>query len=166
MVTKQRNLPTGVLGNGEYAYEFATLISNWTTELTVFTNGKSTLTTSQASKLSQHNIKVREDEIQFLEHQNGHLQNIIFKNGNKIPIDAVYTRLNFEQHCTVPMSLGCELTEDGYIKINPSQKTSIKGVFACGDNATRIRTVANAIAMGTTTGIMVNRELTEELFLI
>jgi len=37
-------------------------------------------------------------------------------------------------------------------------------VFACGDNTTRMRTVANAVAMGTATGLMVNKELIEGEF--
>jgi len=57
-----------------------------------------------------------------------------------------------------------ELTEDGYIKIDTFQKTTVNGVYACGDNVTRMRTVANAVAMGTTTGMMVNREIVEEKF--
>ena len=42
-----RNEITGILGNGEYGFEFSGLISNWTKKLTLFTNGKSTLTTEQ-----------------------------------------------------------------------------------------------------------------------
>jgi thioredoxin reductase len=71
----------------------------------------------------------------------------------------VYANSPFEQHCPVPEVLGCELTEEGYIWIDASQKTSIDGIFACGDNVTRLRTVANAIAMGTATGMIVNKEI-------
>ena len=31
---------TGILGNGEYGYEFSSLISNWTKDLTLYTGGK------------------------------------------------------------------------------------------------------------------------------
>ena len=159
-----RNEKTGIIGNGEYGFEFSTLISNWTKDLTLFTNGTSTLTTEQAEKLERHHIKIVETAIERLEHSDGHLQYIIFKEGTKVEIKAAYTRTPFEQHCPIPETLGCELSEDGYIKINQLHKTSISGVFACGDNVTRLRTVANAVAMGTTTGIMVNRELIEEKF--
>jgi len=159
-----RNKTTGILGNGEYGYEFAVLLSNWTNDLTLFTNGKSTLTAKQASQLSEHKIQIRETEIQMLEHEKGYLKNIIFKDGSKAHVDVIYTRLKFEQHCAVPVALGCELTNDGYIKADPSQKTSVHGIFACGDNTSRMRTVANAVSMGTTAGMMVNKELTEELF--
>jgi len=155
---------TGILGNGEYGFDFSKLISNWTKNLTLFTNGKSTLTTEQTENLEKHNINTEEKEIEELEHINGQLQHIIFKDGSKKIVHAIYTRLPFEQQCQIPEQLGCELTEDGYIKIDTSHKTPIKGIFACGDNVTRMRTVANAVAMGTTTGMTVNKELVEEKF--
>ncbi len=159
-----RNEKTGIIGNGEYGFEFSTLISNWTKDLTLFTNGTSTLTTEQSEKLERHHIKIVETAIERLEHSDGHLQYIIFKDGTKVEVKAAYTRSPFEQHCPIPETLRCELTEEGYIRINQLHKTSVSGVFACGDNVTRIRTVANAVAMGTTTGMMVNKELIEEKF--
>lgn len=159
-----RNKNTGILANGDMAYEFSSLISNWTNKLTLYTNGISSLTGQQVLKLTQHHINVVEKEIESLQHINGHIENIIFKDGTKADIDALYTRPPFIQHSSISQELGCELTEEGYIKINAAHKTTIDGVFACGDNTTRIRTVANAVAMGTTTGLMVNKELIEENF--
>jgi len=159
-----KNEITGILGNGEYGFEFSKLISNWTKELTLFTNGTSTLTSEQKTKLEKHAIEIVEKEIKELEHVNGQLKNIIFKDGSKQITKAIYTKLPFKQNCTVAEQLGCELTEDGYIKIDAAQKTTTKDMFACGDNATRLRTVANAVAMGTLTGMTVNKELIEERF--
>ena len=159
-----KNEITGILGNGEYGFEFSKLISNWTKDLTLFTNGASTLTDEQKTELEKHSIEIVEKEIKELEHINGHLKNIIFKDGLKANIKAIYTKLPFKQNCTVAEQLGCELTEDGYIKIDAFQKTTTKDLFACGDNATRMRTVANAVAMGTLTGMTVNKELIDERF--
>lgn len=159
-----RNERTGILANGEYGFEFSNLISNWTQDLTLFTNGPSTLTAEQTAKIERHTIKIIEKEIEKLEHANGHLQNVIFKDGTTSSIKALYARSPFEQHCTIPETLGCELTDEGYIKIDPLQKTGIHGIFACGDNTTRTRTVANAVAMGTTAGMMVNKEIVFEEF--
>jgi len=160
-----RDEKTGILGNGNYGFEFSCLISNWTKDLTLFTNGPSTLTPDQTAKLKIHQIKIVETEFEKLEHANGHLQKIIFRDGTTSFIKALYARSSFEQHCTVPQMLGCELTDEGYIKTDSLLKTTIDGVFACGDNATRMRTVANAIAMGTTAGMMVNKEIVFEEFL-
>ena len=159
-----RNERTGILGNGEYGFEFSTLISNWTKDLTLFTNGPSTLTTEQSAKVKGHNIKIVESEIEKLEHAQGHLQKIIFKDGTVTNMKALYARPAFKQHCTIPEMLGCELTEEGYVKIDAFQKTTIPGVFACGDSTTRMRAVANAVAMGTAAGAIVNKEIVFEEF--
>ena len=154
-----RNEKTGILANGDIAFDFTRLISNWTKDLRLFTNGKSTLTTQQIEKLQKHQIKVVEEEFEKLEHKNGHLQNIIFKNGSKLSVNALYAPAPFEQHCKIPELLGCELTEEGYIKTDSSYETTIKGIFAIGDNASKMRTVANAVAMGTSAGIKISKEM-------
>ncbi len=159
-----RGQKTGVLANGDLAFEISSLISNWTDDLTLYTNGAATLSTQQRQKLSQHAINIVEAEIERLEHVQGHIRNIVFKDGTITPVDAIYSRLPFEQHTSIPHEMGCEITNDGYLKIDPAQRTTVHGIYACGDNTTRMRTVANAVSMGTTTGLMVNKELIEESF--
>lgn len=160
-VRRQR---TGILANGDAGYELSSLISNWTNDVTLYTNGKSTLSDEQRAKLQRHKIHIAEAEIDSLENKNGYIKNIVFKSGIKAQLKVLYARLPFLQHSSIPQTLGCELTEDGYIKVDPSQKTSVEGIYACGDNTTRMRTVANAVSMGTTTGMMVNKELIDEAF--
>ena len=159
-----RGKKTAVIGNGEYGFEFASLISNWTSNLTLLTNGLSTLTQEQMALLKKHKIEVIEKEIARLEHKHGYLGTILFGDGSGFPLEVAYTRVPFEQNCTIPSNLGCELSEEGYIKVDAFQKTNVDGVFASGDSVTRLRTVANAVAMGTTAGMMANRELVFEQF--
>ena len=159
-----RNEKTGILANGEHGNELVKLISNWTKDLTLYTNGSSTLTLEQTRKLEVRNIKVVEKEIQKLEHVKGYLQNIIFKDGTNAEVKAMYSRNSFEQHCIIPELLGCELNEEGYIKVNHFQETSIDGIYACGDNVTRLRSVANSVAMGTAAGMMASKKMILEQF--
>lgn len=159
-----RNEKTGILANGDYAYDFSGLISNWTKDLTLFTNGTSTLTAEQTRRLENHEIRIVEKEIETLIHTNGHLQNIIFRDGSKYSLKALYAPVSFEQHCHIPKYLGCELTDEGYIKVDPFQETTVEGLFACGDNATKMRTVANAVAMGTTAGMTASKKMIFEEF--
>lgn len=155
---------TGLLGNGEFGFDLARLISNWSNDLTLFTNGTSTLSDEQIEKFAKHRIEIVEKKIERLDHINGHLKNIIFRDGTKSSINAIYAPTPFEQHCIIPESLGCELSGEGYIKIDSFQETTVKGVYACGDNVTRMRTVANAVAMGTTIGITVSKKMILEEF--
>ena len=159
-----RNQKTGILGNGNYGYEFSVLISNWTKDLALYTNGTSTLSDDQTKKLHQHNILIVEEEFENLEHQNGYVEQINFKSGKSKAVKAIYTRNTFAQQSLIPQMLGCQLNDDGYIKVDATQKTNVHSLFACGDNTTRLRTVASSVATGTTAGMMVNKELIEEDF--
>lgn len=159
-----KNEDTGILGNGDSAYDLARLISNWSDKLTLFTNGPSTLTAAQTIQLKKRSIEVTEKPLQKLNHINGNLQGIAFEDGTKAFIRVIYAPVPFLQHCHIPESLGCQLTEDGYLKIDAFQQTTVEGVFACGDNVTRMRTVANAVAMGTAAGMAASKKMILEEF--
>ncbi len=159
-----RDEQTGILANGEMAFEFSKLIRNWTKELTVFTNGKSTLTEEQTAKLKEHRIDLVEKEIETVEHINGFMERLRFKDGSTVELKAMYAKLPFVQHSDLPEKLGCAITEQGFIEVDPFQKTTVPGVYACGDNTTQMRSVASAVATGTLTGAMLNRELVDEEF--
>ena len=150
---------TGIFANGDTAMEMVTLLSNWTNKLTVFTNGASTLSGEQISSMNARGVTIIETPLKKLLHDDGHLQEVLLRDGTSVSLKALYARPAFEQHTRIPETLGCKLTDAGYIQIDDQQRTTVPGVFACGDNSTRIRTVANAIATGTTTGIMVIRQM-------
>lgn len=159
-----RNEKTGILGNGEMGYDFTRLIANWTKDLTLFTNGPSTLTEVQQQKLKERQVVVIEKVIDRLVHHQGQLDHLVFKDGTRYSLAAIYTPSPFEQHCKLPEQLGCLLTEDGYIQTGPGYETSIEGVYAVGDNASRMRTVANAVAMGNAAGIGLSKKMILEEF--
>jgi thioredoxin reductase len=155
---------TGILANGQNAFHYAQLISNWTKDLTIFTNGKSELSQEQSDKIAKHNIPINEKEIAYLKQENGNVKQIVFKDNSTFELKAIYSRPDFEQHCKIPEMLGCELTEQGHIKADMFQKTTVNNIFACGDSASPWRSVANAVATGNFTGAMVNKEIIEEEF--
>ena len=159
-----RNQPTGILADGDTGVELSSLISNWTKDLMLYTTGPTSLTDEQKAKLEKNQIGIVETEINRLDHTHGYINNIVFIDGSKAPIKAIYARLPFVQHSSIPQELGTELTQDGFIKIDNAHRTSVQGLYACGDNTTKMRTVANAVAMGTTAAFMVNKELIEEDF--
>ena len=159
-----RNEKTGIIGNGDYGFEFSKFIHHWTKDLVLFTQGAATLTQEQTQKLAEHHIPIIEKDIERLEHHNGYVESVVFRDGSVYPLKAIYTKVPFEQSTPIPVSLGCNLTEQGYLQIDAFQRTNVEGVFACGDNTTPLRSVANAVAMGTLAGTMANKALIDEDF--
>jgi thioredoxin reductase len=160
---RHKNL--GVVANGEMGFEFVRLIHHWSKQLTYMTNGKSTLTPEQKKQLQRQNITVIEDEIKAFEHVSGDIKTVQFSNGTKMRLDAVFVKFPFKQHSHIPELLGCDITEQGYIKVDDFQRTTYPGVYAAGDNSSPMRSVAAATAAGNKAGAMINKDLVEEEFL-
>ena len=160
-----KNEKTGILANGYGAFHLARLINNWTKDLTIFTNGKSQLTQEQTDEIKRHNISIVEKEITSLKHKDGVVEELIFADNSTFQLQTIYSRPPFEQHCKIPELLGCELTEQGLVKVDAFQKTTVDNVFACGDNTNPLRSVPYAISTGSNTGVFLNNAMTEEEFL-
>jgi len=155
---------TGLMASGEAAFHKASLIHNLSDELTILTHGGEGFSAEQQEKLSAYHIEVIETPLIEIEHLDGQIQQAVLKDGSKIRLDALYASLPFEQQTDLPVTLGCKFTENGYVEVDEFQKTSLEGVYACGDNTTRMRSLANAISQGNTAGAMVNMELVQETF--
>ncbi|MDM1444461.1 NAD(P)/FAD-dependent oxidoreductase [Myroides odoratimimus] len=155
---------TAILANSDKAVHMASLVGNLTKDIMVLTNAPANFTIEQREKLAKNHIIIIETPITAVKHEKGYLESIVFKDNSKLNVQAMYAAVAFKQHCPIPKDLGCELTETGYIKVDAFQKTSIDGVYACGDNTSMFRSVSAAVASGSMAGEMVVKELTEELF--
>ena len=51
-------------------------------------------------------------------------------------VDGVFIEIGSEPNASLPMTLGLELTEKGYIVVQGDQSTSIPGIWAAGDVTT------------------------------
>lgn len=155
---------TGIIANGDKAVHISSLVKNLTEDVTIFTRGKANFTSEQLEKLKNNQIEIIETEISELKNENGYVKSLVFDYGKEIDFEAVYGAFPFTQHSDIAESLGCEMTEMGHIKIDQFQKTNVVGLFACGDNSSAMRSVANAVYTGNAAGAMVNAELVSDCF--
>lgn len=161
---ENRSKNTAIIANGAKAFHLAPMVRNLTNRLSILTNGKADFDADQLEKLKKNEIHIIETKIIELENKDGHLENIVFDDNTKLSFDVAYGVIPFTQHSDIPQKLGCEITEQGYLKVDMFQKTTIDGVFACGDNSVMMRSVANAVYSGNLTGAVVNGFLSQEEF--
>lgn len=159
-----RGKKTGIMANGERALHLASLVHNLSSDVTILTSGETHFDPEQEATLEKHGIAINRKEVTKIKHKNGWVQQVIFTDDSMLSFDAVYASIPFRQHSNIPAALGCDLTELGHIVIDNFQKTTVKGVFACGDNSTMMRSVSNAIATGNIAGAMANSELVADNF--
>ncbi len=159
-----KDQPTGILSNSDIAFHYAQLVSNLTDKLTIFTNGQADFNTEQTTILANRKLQIIEKKIKSIKHQNGSIQHLIFEDGSYHSLSALYYRADFEQHSGIAKDLGCKFTDQNYIDVSNTQKTSVESVYAIGDSCSPMRSVANAVYSGNMAGAAVNAELCTEAF--
>lgn len=155
---------TGVIANGEIGFEFSKLISNWTKNLTLFTNGVIDIEESSQAKLLAKNINIVQKEIEEIVHENGFVNHIKFKDGSIQILEAIYARVGMEHNTKIITDLNIQLNEQGYIAVDGLKQTNVHGVYAAGDCTTMMRSVSDSVAGGNMVGAMLNKELVSEEF--
>jgi thioredoxin reductase len=159
-----RNRKTAIMADVAKAMHLAPLVKNLTDQLTLLVSPGAEFTPEQHTQLAEHNIELVKREISFIEHTNGLLNHIHFTHGEPLSCEALYAAIPFKQSGNLVQTLGCTLTEHGHIEVNSMQQTSVEGVYACGDNAGMMRSVANAVYTGNLAGAMINARLSHDHF--
>jgi thioredoxin reductase len=159
-----REKRTAIIATGNTAFELAEMISHWTNNVMIVSNGAANFTEEQLGLLDRNFITVNEETILRLDHDNGYLRQIVFENGFVLPFEAAYARPFMKQQCGLPEVLGCEFHNSINLRVDRFQRTSVEGVFAVGDNCSALRSLANAIAQGSVAGAYINKELIHEKF--
>jgi thioredoxin reductase len=143
-----RDRPLAVHGNGAAAARSALVVSGWSDDVVLLTDGPADLT-SERPMLEAAGVRIREERVTGLAGRNGQLQRIEFDSGPAEERDALFVRTHRQQPNDLARSLACRLGRGGTIETDVDGRTGVPGVYAAGDAATdHGRSVANAIGTG------------------
>ncbi|HEY0680466.1 MAG TPA: NAD(P)/FAD-dependent oxidoreductase [Chitinophagaceae bacterium] len=156
--------PLGVIGNGDAGFDLCKLIYQWSKDILLFTNGAPSFSDEQKSKLKKNSIRIVETAIAEIKNRDGYLSEVILADETSYSLNAVFIRPSTQQHCEIPVQLGCLLNEQGLIQTDEFQRTNVPGVYAAGDNCFFFRAVSIATASGTKAGAIINKDLVDEEF--
>lgn len=155
---------TGILAPASQAVEMVKLISNWTGHLKLFLTGEVGLEEEEQKSIQQKGIRVICQPIVEVVHEQGVLEKLIMEDGSQQAMRALYARLPTEQKAAFVKDLSLAQMPSGHIQADMFGKTSIEGIYAVGDCAHPMRSVATAVYTGNIAGAMINKELIEEDF--
>ncbi len=147
-----------VFGAGPGSVHHAAIVSDWTEDTTLLSNGGDWLTEDHRAMLAARGIGIDETPLRRLVPRSPHsreLEAVEFTDGRTVPYGALFTGTRWSFASPLAERLGCE-TEEGQagplIKVDFFKETSVHGVFAAGDNTNPMANTTLASAAGTLAG--------------
>lgn len=151
-----------IIVSGDKALHMAKVISGWTAQYTICTNGSDSLTDEQREELKRHNVTVFDAPIQSINSEEGMVQKVVLNDGIAIPCTGVFFQPKLFTGSELPKAIGCEITESGTVIVDASGKTSVAGVYSAGDAASEMYQAITAASLGALSAVSINNELNFE----
>jgi thioredoxin reductase len=158
-----RDKRVAVIGNGLETVGFTLGLLTWTNKLTLITGGAGhEIGPVDRKRLAAFDIQVRDQSITALEGDKGskQLKRILFSNNDSMECEALFFNLGSEPASDLHEKVGCKLDPaSGLIWVDPTQQTSVKGVFAAGDITPKSQLAIVAAAEGAMAAVHIHESL-------
>jgi thioredoxin reductase len=156
--------PIAVYGKGDKGVGLALMMKQWSSDVTLCTDGEPDISSEMRSRLEEHGIEIYREKIVKLEGDNdGHLQRICFAEGIALDCAVLFFTTGCAQRSDLWQTLGCKRDEKGGIITDPiTEESSVRGVYVAGDASRDVLFVAVAIAEGAKAAVAINRALLKD----
>lgn len=158
-----RDQPLAVYGQGRTVTGLALLVSRWSRDVIVVTDGPGHLTPNARRRLRREKIGIREEPLkQLIGSAAGELRCLQFADGSELERAALFLHAPQHQRTTLATDIGVRLTSKGAVWVDSSLQTSIAGLYAAGDTKPGTQQALLAAADGNHAAIVINESLTRE----
>lgn len=166
-----RGRPTAVLGSGAKGVHLAGLLLGWTDRVTLCTglphSPADPLADDDRQRLAALGVAVDDRPVAALDVDGRDVRAVVFEDGERLEATAVYVQPDQRLRGPLPAALGLSLTEadpaafmpPGLVAVDAFGKTSVPGVWACGDMTKPLQAVQMAATSGFVAGSMINHGL-------
>ena len=157
-----RDQPIGVLGTSPGSVDHAHLLRQWSDDVVFFAH-TCPVTASERAALDARGIHVVDGLVARLSVVDDRLHAVELTDGRSIPRAAVFIRPTLHaQNDGLIASLGCEVDEGGFVRVDATGQTSVAGVWAVGNAANPRGQVITAAGEGSAAAIAINADLVDE----
>jgi thioredoxin reductase len=148
-----RDRALGVLDPGPMGAQRALLLTMWSDDVTLYTDGPARLDPIDASRLEAAGIPIIEHAIAGVHGPGTDLDEVALADGTRRACGGLLVAVTLHQRSTLASQLGAEaaaptpIAADA-VAVDPLSTTSVPGLFAAGDVGASMPSVANAVAAG------------------
>lgn len=147
----------GIVGVSPMSIHQAELLTDWGS-VTLLVNGAVDLSQEDRSTLEHRGVTIEEVPIDRIE---GHAD-VAMTDGRLLRFAGLFTATRTSPSSPLAEAMGCNLEETpmgSQVRTDAESKTSVTGVFACGDVARAPHSVSLAVGNGAMAGAQVHRSL-------
>lgn len=145
-----RNKEVAVIGDGNYAISETNDLINIAKDITICTNGK------KAPDFRAENVKIETREIEKIEGEDT-VEEIQLKDGSKLKVDGIFVAQGVAGSVEFAKKLGA-LVNNNKIIVDKDMKTSIDGLYACGDCTGGLLQISKAVYEGAIAGMEASKK--------
>jgi thioredoxin reductase len=150
----------GVIGWDVHCARLALYLRHWSERVTLLPHGRPLdLSDDARIALDRADIAILDAPIRRVIGHGGNLTQAEFDDAEPLRLDAMFFHVGSEPRCELARQLGCELDDDGYIRVDRGQETSRPGVHAAGDITGYPHLAAIAAAEGIRAALAIHRSL-------
>lgn len=158
-----RDQPLAVYGRGEKGGGLALMLTVWSKEVALCTDGPAELSPEERERLSRHKIEVYEEPVARLEGTTeGVLERIVFTNGDQLARRALFFNTGQQQRSALLTQLRCDFTDKGGARTGEYEETNVAGLYVAGDASRDVQLVIIAAAEGARAAFAINRALLQD----
>jgi thioredoxin reductase (NADPH) len=134
----------GVIGSGARGVKEALFLRAYTARLTLVSHTPAhILDDSQRAELSAGGIQVVDGPATDFRLESDGLS--MATAAGRLKFDSIYPALGSEVHSDLAKGLGAAVTDDGCIKVDDHQRTSVPGLYAAGDVVSGLDQISHAM---------------------
>lgn len=137
----------GVIGYGASGLNEARFLRAYTGDVTLLSLGRDlALSSEELQRMKDANIRAVAEPVKTVLSEGNVIKALTMEDGRAYEFDAIYSALGSEPRSDLAVQLGAALDENGCVKTDSHQQTSIRGLFAAGDVVSGLDQIS--VAMG------------------
>jgi thioredoxin reductase (NADPH) len=150
-----------VMGHGDSAAYVAMIMLNFTDEVDLLTRGDEPTWSDETDRmLRAHPVDVIHEEITGMNRgADGWLKSFEFEDGAVRGYRGGFPMYGSEYNNGLAVEVGCDLNDDGTVRVDDHGRTSVDGVYAVGDLVSGHNQIPVAMGQGAKAGIAIHMDL-------
>ena len=156
-----RDQQLGVLWNGPESVRYAQIVRQWSHDVVLFAPSGA-LTYADRCELVARAIGIVEGDLARVLVDDDRLSGVELDDGRTVPRDALFVPPRFVANNDLLSSIGCAVTEEGWVIAGANGLTSVRDVWVAGNVANPRAQVITAAGEGSAAAIAINADLVDE----